>query len=100
MSSAQRSPLAPDLPSISETLPGYDVTSWYGVFAPTGTPPAIIDQISKAIQAAMLLPDVKKQLAVIGAVPVGDTQQQFQEFLDAQIAKWGKLAKVLNIHIS
>ncbi|ABE34071.1 tripartite tricarboxylate transporter receptor family protein [Paraburkholderia xenovorans LB400] len=99
VTSAQRSPLAPDMPAVSESVPGYDVTSWYGVFVPAGTPPDIVSKLGAEIGKAMQSPDVKKQLEPLGAIPVGSSPPQFQQFVNAELAKWGKVAKELNLHL-
>lgn len=99
VTSTHRSPLAPDLPAVAESVPGYSVTSWYGVFVPAGTPPAVVDKLAGAIEAAMRSPDVQKQLAPLGAIPVGSTPQQFGQLVDSELTKWGKVAKELNLHL-
>lgn len=99
VTSAKRSPLAPDLPAVAESVPGYSVTSWYGVFVPAGTPPAVVSKLAGAIEAAMRSPDVQKQLVPLGAIPVGSTPGQFGQLVDSELAKWGKVAKQLNLHL-
>jgi tripartite-type tricarboxylate transporter receptor subunit TctC len=99
VTSAKRSPLAPDMPAVAESVPGYEVTSWYGVFVPAGTPPDIVNKLGAEIGKAMQSPDVKKQLEPLGAIPVGSTPQQFQAFVNAELVKWGKVAKELNLHL-
>jgi tripartite-type tricarboxylate transporter receptor subunit TctC len=63
----------PDVPSISEVLPGYEVTEWYGVVAPPKTPAAIAEKVAKEIAETLRMPDVARRLAKIGYTPVGST---------------------------
>jgi tripartite-type tricarboxylate transporter receptor subunit TctC len=82
ISSASRSPVLPDVPTVAEAgVPGYELTSWYGVLAPAGTPAAIVGQLNGEIVKALHTPDVKARLTGEGAEPVGDTAQQFQAFI-------------------
>jgi tripartite-type tricarboxylate transporter receptor subunit TctC len=99
VTSAKASPLAPDLPPVAQSVPGYDVTSWYGVFVPAGTPQPIVDKLGAEISKAMQEPDVKKALVPLGAIPVGSSPQQFQQFVTSEWTKWGKVAKELNLHL-
>ena len=93
----KRSPLAPELPALSEILPGYDVTSWYGVFAPAGTPQPIIDKLAAEIAKMMTDDDVKAKLAVIGATPVGSSPKEFTTYVNAEIKRWGEVIRPMNI---
>jgi tripartite-type tricarboxylate transporter receptor subunit TctC len=92
-----RSALAPDLPAISETVPNYDVTAWYGVFAPTGTPAAIIDRVSTEIAAAMKDEAVLSQLKTIGATPVGSSPKEFGAYVNSELKRWGDIIKPMNV---
>lgn len=94
-----RSPLAPDLPAISETVPGYDVTAWYGVFAPVGTPQAIVDRVSSEIAAAMKDESVVAQLKNLGATPVVSTPKEFGVFMNEQLKHWAAVIKPMNIFL-
>lgn len=93
-----RSPLA-DLPAISETLPGFDVTSWYGVFVPAGTPQPIIDRLSAEIAKIMKSEDVQTRLVALGATPVGSTPKEFQTYVNAELVRWAGVIKKLNISL-
>lgn len=97
VTTAKRSPLAPELPALSEILPGYDVTSWYGVFAPPGTPQPIIDRLAAEIAKMMADDDVKAKLAVIGATPVGSSPKEFTTYVNAEIKRWGEVIRPMNI---
>jgi tripartite-type tricarboxylate transporter receptor subunit TctC len=88
VTSLEPDPLAPGIPAIAETLPGFDATSWAGLLAPAKTPPAIVEKISAAVQRAIHLPDVSDKFRDMGALPVGDTPEHFSQFLRADIEKW------------
>ena len=73
MSGAQRAGVLPDLPAIAELYPGYEVPTWGAVFAPLGTPPEIVDRLSREIAAIMKQPDVQQKFRDLGSEPVGST---------------------------
>jgi tripartite-type tricarboxylate transporter receptor subunit TctC len=98
VASLQRTPLAPDVPAISETVPGFDSTTWVGVEAPAGTPKAIVQKISAAFAAAAKQPNVRKQLEGLGATPAGDTPDEFLQFIKTDRARWKKVADEANLH--
>lgn len=90
---------APELPTIAEQgLPGFDVTSWYALVAPAGTPPAIVDQLQREIARAFTAPDVRSKIEALGAEPVANTPAEFAVMQRAEAARWSKLAKDANIH--
>jgi tripartite-type tricarboxylate transporter receptor subunit TctC len=91
ISSAQRSPLLPELPAIAETVPGYETTTWFGMYGPKGLPPDIVQRINTAVNQALQDPEVKDRLARLGIEPVGGTPQQFAASTDADRAKWKKI---------
>jgi len=94
VTSPQRSPLFPDIPTAAEGgVPGFDAGAWYGLLVPAGTPAEVIAKISEETARAMKKPEVVQALASIGAVPVGSTPQEFARYLDADIAKWDDLLK-------
>lgn len=94
VSTAKRSPSAPELPTIAEAgVPGYEATQWYGVLAPAGTPPDIVKRLNAEIVRILQLPDVKARLAGDGAEPVGDTPEEFGTFIRAELVKWAKVAR-------
>lgn len=89
-----RSPAAPDMPTVSESgLPGYETYSWNAIFAPAGTPMAIIDKLAKAGAEAVADPAVKAKLADLSAVTVGSTPAQLGDHVKAELAKWGPVVK-------
>jgi tripartite-type tricarboxylate transporter receptor subunit TctC len=95
---AQRSAILPSVPTIAEAgLPGYEITSWHGVLAPTGTPPAVVLRVRDAVAKALDNAEVRERFSSQGAEPVGSTPEAFAKFLPADIAKIGKLIKAAGI---
>jgi tripartite-type tricarboxylate transporter receptor subunit TctC len=91
---AQRSPMVPDIPTIAESgVPGYDVTSWYGLMVPAGTPKEIIARLHAAAVSALGHPEVKKRFATTDLEPAGSTPEQFGAYLRSEVAKWAKVIK-------
>jgi tripartite-type tricarboxylate transporter receptor subunit TctC len=88
LTSLKRDELAPGVPAIAESLPGYDASSWAGLLAPAKTPPAIVAKISAAVQKAIRMPDVVEKFKGLGASPVGDSPEQFALYLKSDIEKW------------
>lgn len=100
VASPKRMATAPALPTMDEAgLPGFDVTSWYSIVAPAGTPPAVIDRLQKEIAKAVQLPDVKARLAGLGAEPIANTPAEFAVMIKGETAKWGKIVKDANIKV-
>jgi tripartite-type tricarboxylate transporter receptor subunit TctC len=94
VTSAQRSPAAPDLPTVAEAgLPGYEATAWNGLMAPAGTPPAVIKSISEALHEVLARPDVKEKFAAQGFAAQWMTPQDYAKFVDAEVAKWATVVK-------
>ncbi|GKS87944.1 tripartite tricarboxylate transporter substrate binding protein [Acidovorax sp. SUPP2539] len=94
VTTAKRSPELPDVPTIAEAgVPGYEATSWFGMFAPAGTPAPIVSQLNKALVKVLSQPETKKKLADQGAEPVSETPEQFAAFIQSESAKWGKVVK-------
>ena len=88
---------APDLPTIAETVPGYEVLSWYGLHAPKGTPPAIISRLHRELAAMTRKPDIAERLTVLGIEPEGNTPQEFLAQIKTEIASWGKVITAAKI---
>jgi tripartite-type tricarboxylate transporter receptor subunit TctC len=90
----QRLATLPDVPTVAESaLPGFESTSWGGVLAPAGTPPAIIASLQAEIAKALRFPDVRERLAGLGAEIVGSSSAEFADYLKAEIAKWSGVIK-------
>ena len=91
---AARSPLLPEVPTVSEAgLPGFEVTSWYGVFGPAGLPADIVAKLNSEIGSAVTAPDVKERLAALGAEPSVKAPDQFARYVRQEITKWAKVVK-------
>ena len=94
VTSAKRSSFMPELPTVSESgLPGFEVVGWYGVLAPAGTPPAIVNRLHAEIIKVLAQPEIRDRIAGEGAEVVGDTPAQFAAFLKSDIARWAPLIK-------
>ena len=91
MTSLKRSPLLPNLPAISETIPGFESVTWFGVYGPKGLPPELVQRVNAALNQALQEADVKDRLARLGIEPVGGTPQQFAAMLEKDRAKWRKI---------
>jgi tripartite-type tricarboxylate transporter receptor subunit TctC len=94
IASAQRSPLVPNVPTIAEAgYSGFDVIAWYALFAPRGTPPAVVDRLSKEIEKILQRDDVRTELARLGAEPHYLSPQGLTDYVAAESPKWGPLLK-------
>jgi tripartite-type tricarboxylate transporter receptor subunit TctC len=96
---AKRMTAVPDLPTIGETVPGYEVTSWYGIVAPVGTPPAVIAKLHAVLAAMVHKPEVSARLVSLGIEPEGSSPQEFAEQTRREIAKWAKVVKVAGVKL-
>ncbi|MBI2294807.1 MAG: tripartite tricarboxylate transporter substrate binding protein [Betaproteobacteria bacterium] len=98
VTSLKRSPAAPDIPTVAESgVPGYAVTTWWGMSAPAKTPQAIIQRLHAAIMGALSAPDLRERLQGLGADLVGSTPEQYSAFVRNEIAKWDKVIKAAGI---
>jgi tripartite-type tricarboxylate transporter receptor subunit TctC len=94
----KRSPVLPDVPTIGETVPGYDAENWWGVVAPAGLPKPIAEKLHKEIQATLENPDLKAQFAREGAQTLDMSSAEFAQYIQREIDKWGRVVKEGNIH--
>jgi tripartite-type tricarboxylate transporter receptor subunit TctC len=97
VSSAERFPLAPDIPAISETVKGVAATSWLGLAGPPGLPKAIVDRLNTEIRAIMALPDIRERLARTGNVPMLSTPDEMRTTILKEVAQWQRVVKEKNI---
>uniref|UniRef100_UPI004047EF8E Bug family tripartite tricarboxylate transporter substrate binding protein n=1 Tax=Polynucleobacter sp. TaxID=2029855 RepID=UPI004047EF8E len=98
VASPQRDPAIPDVPTFTQAgLNDFISDSWYGVFVPYGTPQPIIKKLNADIQTILAMPDVQKRLAVLGAMPVGNTPEQFDDQVKKGLVHWTKIAKEAKI---
>lgn len=94
----ERSPSLPDVPTVEEAgIQGYEVSPWFATFMPAGTPPAIVEKLSQALNEAMRDPEVIKRLDAIGANPIGSTPQALQSHLKQETERWTQLIKASSI---
>lgn len=93
VTSTKRLPSFPDVPTVSETLPGFEAVSWGGVMVPAGTPQPIINRLNTEILNILKMPDIAEKLNGLGAEIVGSSPQQFDAYVKSEIAKWGKVAR-------
>jgi tripartite-type tricarboxylate transporter receptor subunit TctC len=96
---AKRNPLTPDLPTVAETVPGYEATIWLGVMAPKGTPKEVIAYLNGAINKVINRPDVKEAWLKQGAIPLVKTPEEFDAYLRKDIEKWGNVVKSAGIKV-
>lgn len=98
ITSAQRSPLVPDSPTMQEAgVKGFDAGTWFGILAPAGTPRNVIDTLSKALDATLAKPEFRDALAAQGAMVAGGTPQQFGAFFRSEMDKWGTIVRAAKI---
>jgi tripartite-type tricarboxylate transporter receptor subunit TctC len=94
VTTAKRSSVAPEVPTLAESgLPGFEVGSWQGVFAPAGTPPEIVKRLNAEIVKALNMPDVREKLSGLGAEIVADSPEEFSALVKAEVAKWADVVK-------
>jgi tripartite-type tricarboxylate transporter receptor subunit TctC len=94
VTTARRSPSLPDVPSLAEQgLAGYDVSSWQAVFAPAGTPKAIVDRLNAEIRKVLASPDIREKLLAVASDPADLSPEQFAEFVRVETEKWAKVVK-------
>ena len=91
VTSAKRTPLAPELPAVAEVLPGYESNTWFGLYGPKGMDAAVVDRLGKALSLALGDADVKERLARLGIEPVGGNAADFARMVSADTAKWKKI---------
>ena len=99
VTSAQRSFVFPEVPSIGESVPGYDVSLYYGVSAPRGTPPDVIAILNKAINTALADPKMKERIAGFGGTPLALTPGEFGKMIADETVKWEKVVKTVGLAI-
>ncbi len=93
VTSAQRYPALPNLPTVADTLPGYEIGSWYGVLAPAGTPRDVVKKLSDDVAAVVRRPEMQEKLLAQGAKPVGSTSEQFAAHIQSELKKWSTVVK-------
>lgn len=100
VASPKRDPLLPDVPTVAEMgFPGFSAIQWWGLCAPAKTPEAVVAKLNKALNEALQQPDMVKRLSDMAAEPGTLSPQQFDDFLKAEVSKWTRLVKDVNLHI-
>ena len=94
VSTAKRTPLAPDIPTVAESgIAGFEAFLWYGVVAPAQTPPDIVAQLAREIAAVMALPDIRERLVALGSEPADSNPSTFAAFIKGEAEKWGEIVR-------
>jgi tripartite-type tricarboxylate transporter receptor subunit TctC len=93
VTSAQRAPSAPDLPTVAETIPGFAAESWFGIVAPAGTPRDILERLNAATRKALTSAETTARLAQLGMSNNGCSPQEFDAYIKSEIARWGQVIK-------
>ena len=91
MTTAQREPSMPDVPTVAETVPGYEATAWFGIGMPKGTPREIVEKVNAEVNRALADPEMLKKLASLGGHPIPGTPDDFQRTIEEETAKWAKV---------
>jgi len=93
VSTVKRVSQIPEVATIDETVPGFEAYTWFGVLVPAGTPQPIVDRLSRESMKILQSDEIKKRFAEVGAEPIGNTPQQFADFMAAETVKWAKVVK-------
>jgi tripartite-type tricarboxylate transporter receptor subunit TctC len=91
VTSAQREPSLPDVPTVADTVPGYEATAWFGIGMPKGTPRDIIEKVNAEVNRALADPKMRERLAELGGQPIGGTPEDFGRVIAAETEKWAKV---------
>lgn len=99
VSTAKRLAVFPDVPTVAETVPGYEATQWYGVLAPTGTPAAVVSRLNREIDTGLKDPRIQERLVAGGSEPFASTPEEFSAYIKAEIARWAPVIKAAAIRV-
>jgi tripartite-type tricarboxylate transporter receptor subunit TctC len=100
ITSAQRSPVAPELPTVAESgYPGFEVIGWFGWLAPAKTPKPVVERLNRELVKALAVPEVNERLLSLATVPVGDRPEEFGRFIRSEHEKWARIIKAAKIEI-
>jgi tripartite-type tricarboxylate transporter receptor subunit TctC len=99
VTAAKRVAALPDVPTIGETVPGYEVSIWYGIAAPRGTPPEIVEKLNQAVNAVLAYPKLQARLAELGGEPMPMKPDEFGKLVAEETEKWGKVIRAANIKV-
>lgn len=96
---AKRATVLPDVPTVAETVPGYDLTNWFGLVVPAGTPPNTVTYIHDSVVKVLQRKDIRERIAAMGAGVVGNTPEEFGQYMKKESAKWAQVIKDANIRL-
>ena len=99
VTTAERSKALPDVPTVGETVPGYEASVWYGIVAPKGTPPDVVAVLNTAVNAALADPKMQARIAELGGTPMPMSPAEFGKLLGEETEKWSKVVKFANISV-
>ena len=99
VTTAKRSPALPDVPTVADTVPGYEASAWFGMGAPKGTPPEVVNKLNKAINAALADPNIQARLADLGGIVMAGTPADFGQVIVEETEKWAKVVKAAGVSI-
>jgi tripartite-type tricarboxylate transporter receptor subunit TctC len=99
VSSPKRLAVLPDVPTVAETVPGYEMTGWQGFWAPAGTPPAIVQRLNAAIVKVIHNADMQKRIAELGYEPLGSSPKEMADRIRTELVMWSGIVKQANIVI-
>jgi tripartite-type tricarboxylate transporter receptor subunit TctC len=100
VSSAKRSSVLPDVPTMMESgVPGFEVSSWYGLLAPAKTPKPIVDRLQREVAAVLAMPEIRERYIKGGFEPVGNKPEEFAQQIKADLTRWNKVVKDANLHV-
>jgi tripartite-type tricarboxylate transporter receptor subunit TctC len=99
VTSAARSRVLPDVPTVGETVPGYEANSWYGIGAPAATPPDVAEKLNGTINAMLADSTIQERLTDLGVEPMPMTQAAFGKFIDDEADKWAKVVKFASLKV-
>jgi tripartite-type tricarboxylate transporter receptor subunit TctC len=97
VTTAARSEILPDVPTVAETVPGYEASGWFGVGAPKGTPVEIVDKLNRAINEDLQNPAIQTKLRALGSVPMPFTPIEFSDHVASETRKWASVVKLSGI---
>ena len=97
VTTATRQQVLPDVPTVSELVPGYEASSWYGIGAPAGTPAEIVDRLNRKINAGLADPKIKALVADMGGMALAGSPAEFGKLIADDTAKWAKVIRAANI---
>jgi len=90
---------APDVPTVAETIPGFEAVNWYGMTVPAGTPREAVARLHRDLLRVLALPEIRERMLALGAEPVGSTPEEFGAFIKTEATKWTRVVKDANIRL-